>query len=276
MAITNFIPTLWSARLLANLDKSLVYGGLVNRDYEGEITGQGSSVKINQIGDITISDYVDATGLSDPESIDGVQQTLTIDQAKSFHFSVTDINKVQANVDLMNGAMQRASYGMADVVDQYIAGFYTGVDSANTIGDDTTPIVPTKDNAYEYLVDLAVKLDEANVPVTGRFVIVPSWYHGLLLKDARFTKDPNILSTGYIGDVDGLRVFKSNNVPNTTGTKYKIMAGSNIAISFAQQLVEVKPYSPEKSFSDAVKGLNVYGCKLVQPKAIAVLTANKA
>jgi len=275
MAITNFIPTIWSARLLANLDKSLVYGGLVNRDYEGEITGQGSSVKINQIGDITISDYVDATGLSNPQAIDGVQQTLTIDQAKSFHFSVTDINQVQANVDLMNGAMQRASYGMADVIDKYIAGFYTGVAVGNTIGDDTTPILPTKDNAYEYLVDLAVKLDEANIPSIGRFVVVPSWYHGLLLKDPRFTKDPAVLSTGYIGDVDGLQVFKSNNVPNIDGTKYKIMAGSTIAISFAQQLVEIEAYRPEKSFADAVKGLNVYGCKLVQPKAIAVLTANR-
>jgi hypothetical protein len=176
----------------------------------------------------------------------------------------------------MNGAMQRASYGMADVADKYIAGFYTGVDSANTIGDDTTPIVPTSANAYEYLVDLAVKLDEANVPSIGRFVVVPSWYHGLLLKDARFTKDPTLMATGYIGEVDGLRVFKSNNVPNTAGTKFKIMAGSPIAISFAQQLVETEAYRPEKSFSDAIKGLAVYGCKLVQPKAIAVLTVNKA
>lgn len=276
MALNNFIPTLWSARLLANLNKALVYGNLVNHDYEGEIKGPGATVTINQIGDITVSDFDKAKGLSGPEQVSTTDMQLIVDQAKAFNFGVNDIDKVQSAVGLMDAAMQRASYALADVQDQYIAGFYTGVDAANTIGSDTTPVVPTKDDAYDHLVDLGTKLDEANVPSAGRWVVVPAWYYGLLLKDARFTRNMATMQTGNTGIVDSFTVYKSNNVPNTTGAKYKIIAGTNAAISFAQQITEMEAYRPEKNFSDAVKGLSVYGAKLLQPKGIAVLTANKS
>lgn len=275
MSIQNFIPTIWSARLNENLKKALVFGNLVNTDYEGEISGQGSTVKINTIGAVTIGDYDKVNGVGDPEELDSTQTTLTINEAKFFNFKVEDIDKAQANVNLLDGGMKEAAYGLADVMDQYIAGLYTEVAPANTIGDDTTPIVPTKDNAYDYLVDLGVKLDEANVPEPDRFVVVPAWFHGLLQKDPRFTKDSAVMATGYIGAVDGMQVYKSNNVPNTGSAKYKIIAGHPSAISFAQQVDSVEGYRPEKSFSDAVKGLQLYGAKVVKPTALAVLTANK-
>lgn len=276
MATNNFIPTIWSARLLANLNKALVYGNLVNHDYEGEIKGPGATVTINQVGDITVSDFDKAKGLADPEQVSTTDMQLIVDQAKAFNFGVNDIDKVQSAVGLMDAAMQRASYALADVQDQYIAGFYTGVDAVNTIGSDTTPIVPTKDDAYDHLVDLGTKLDEANVPSVGRWAVVPAWYYGLLLKDARFTRNMATMQTGNTGIVDSFTVYKSNNVPNTAGAKYKIIAGTNAAISFAQQITEMEAYRPEKNFSDAIKGLSVYGAKLLQPKGIAVLTANKS
>lgn len=275
MAYTNFIQTIWSARLNENLRKNLVYGNIVNHDYEGEIAGVGSTVKINTMGAVTIGDYTSTAGVGDPEELTPSQTSLTIDKAKYFNFKVEDIDKSQTNVNLVDAAMKEASYGLADVMDQYIAGLYTGVDSKNTIGDDATPIVPTKENAYDYLVDLLVKLDEANVPKQGRFVTVPSWYAGLLKKDSRFTVKTDVLTTGSLGVVDGALILESNNVPNTTGTKYKIMAGYNGAISFAQAINSVEAYRPEKSFSDAVKGLQLYGAKLIKPTGIAVLTANK-
>ena len=275
MAITNFIPTIWSARLNESLKKALVFGNIVNTDYEGEITGQGSSVKINTIGAVTIGTYDKSTGAGDPEELNSAQTTLTVDQAKFFNFKVEDIDKAQANVNLLDGGMKEAAYGLADVMDQYIAGLYTEVKAGNTIGDDTTPIVPTANNAYDYLVDLSVILSENNVPKADRFVVVPEFFYGLLQKDPRFTKDPTVLATGYIGDVAGMRVYTSNNVPNTLGAKYKIVAGHKSAISFAQQIDSVEAYRPEKSFSDAVKGLQLYGAKVVKPEALAVMTINK-
>lgn len=276
MAITNFIATIWSARVLENLRKELVFGDIVNRDYEGEIAGQGSTVKIGSIGAVTIGNYDKNTGIGDPEQLNDSANQLVIDQAKFFAFRVDDVEAAQTKVDLIDAAMAEAAYGLADAADQYIAGLYTGVDAVNTIGDDTTPIVPTASNAYDYLVDLAVKLDEANVPRANRFVVVPPWYHGLLVKDARFTKNDTVLANGRVGQAAGFDVRVSNNVPNTAGTKYKIMAGYKGAITFADAIDEVEAYRPEKFFADAVRGLHLYGAKLVRPKGIAVLTANKS
>ncbi|MET3212132.1 UNVERIFIED_CONTAM: hypothetical protein ABIC26_005148 [Paenibacillus sp. PvR008] len=276
MSVQNFIPTIWSARLNESLKKNLVYGNVVNTDYEGEIQGQGSTVKINSIGAITIGNYDKVAGIGNPQELDATQKTLVIEQAKYFNFQVDDVDAAQANVNLLDGGIVEASYGLANVVDQYLAGFYTEVKAENTMGNDATPIIPTKDTAYDLLIDLGVLLDENNVPESERFVVVPAWYYGLLLKDARFTKDPNIIRTGYVGDIDSMTVYKSNNVPNTGGAKYKIIAGHKSAISFAGQVDSVEAFRPEKQFSDAVKGLQVFGAKCIKPEALAVLTANKS
>ncbi|MGG4186758.1 P22 coat protein - protein 5 domain protein [Paenibacillus jamilae] len=276
MSIQHFIPTIWSARLNESLKKNLVYGNVVNTDYEGEIQGQGSTVKINSIGAVTIGNYDKVAGIGNPQELDATQKTLVIDQAKYFNFQVDDVDAAQTNVNLLDGGIVEASYGLANVVDQYLAGFYTEVKAENTMGNDTTPMVPTKDTAYDLLIDLGVLLDENNVPESERFVVVPAWYYGLLLKDARFTKDSNIIRTGYVGDIDGMTVYKSNNVPNTAGAKYKIIAGHKSAISFVGQVDSVEAFRPEKQFSDAVKGLQVFGAKCIKPEALAVLTANKS
>jgi hypothetical protein len=278
MAVKNFIPQIWSARLLEHLDKAHVYGNLVNKDYEGEIRNYGDTVKINQIGDIDIKDYTKGA-IEDPDSLDGTQQTLTIDQAKYFNFSIEDVDNAQTNPKLMNDAMQRAAYGMNDVTDSFIANLMA-VNAGNKIGDDTTPIVPTKEDAYDYLVDMGTALTEANVPLVGRWAVVPAWYHAFLLKDDRFIKggtDYNkaIIEGGEIGTAAGFTVYLSNNVPNTAGAKYKILGGVNMATSFAEQLVKVEAYRPEKSFADAVKGLNVYGSKVLQKNALVCMTVNK-
>lgn len=280
MAFSNFIPEVWSARLLEHLDKVHVYAGLLNRDYEGDIRAFGDTVHINQLGNITINDY-DGTDIEDPEELDGTQQNLVINQAKYFNFQIKDIDNAQSNPKLVDSAMQRASYDMNDVIDQYLAGLLlAGCDAGNVLTTDTTVVTPTAETAYDYLVDLGTVLSENNVPMLGRWVVLPAWFHALLLKDPRFVGNGTgynqaILQGGLVGEAAGFQIHLSNNVPNTNGTKYKIMAGTNAAGSFAEQLVELEAYRMEKNFSDAVKGLHVYGAKVVQPKALAVLTVNK-
>lgn len=281
MSVTNFIPTIWSARLLRHLDKKHVYAQLLNRDYEGEIKNFGDTVKINQIGEVTIKDYTKRADIDAPEELDGTQLILTIDQAKYFNFGVDDVDNAQTNPKLMDKAMQRAGYGMNDVTDQFAANLlYINAATANIMGTDDSPIVPTADDAYDALVDLGTLLTEANVQMDGRWAVIPAWYHGMLLKDKRFTgngTDYNkaILEGGEVGIAAGFSIWLSNNVPNTTGTKYKIIAGTNEAGSYAEQILKTEAYRPEKRFSDAIKGLHVYGAKVLQPKCVAVLTANK-
>ncbi len=281
MAFTNFIPEVWSARLLEHLDKVHVYANLMNRDYEGDIRAYGDTVHINQIGSITISDY-DGTDIGEPEEVDGAQQSLVIDQARYFNFQIKDIDNAQSNPKLIDAAMQRASYDMNDVIDQYLAQLLvSGCQEGNILYDDSTAVTPTEENAYDYLVDLGVALSEANVPTLGRWVVIPPWFHGLLLKDPRFVGNGTgynqaILQGGMVGEAAGFEIHLSNNVPNTDGTLYKVLAGTNAAGAYAEQLVELEAYRLQNNFSDAVKGLHVYGAKVLQPGALALMTVNKA
>lgn len=283
MALT-FIPTVWAARLLTALEKALVYGqtNVCNRDYEGEIRDAGNTVKIASVGDVTVDDYVKDTDIGEPEVLTDSAQTLAIDQQKYFHFFVDSVDRAQQNVNVMEEAMRRSAWGLRDIADAYLASLMdTAVPTGNKIGSVTTPKVPTKDDAYEYLVDLGVLLDEANVPLDGRFCVVPAWFHGLLLKDDRFInagtlRSDRTLANGAVGEAAGFSILKSNSVPNTTATKYKILAGHSMATSYAEQIVDLQTYKPEKRFGDAVKGLHVYGAKVVRPTALACLIANKS
>lgn len=266
MAVTNFIPEIWSAQLLTHLDKVHVFASLVNRDYEGEIKAFGDTVHINQIGDITISDY---TGkLPDPEELSGTEQLLTIDQKKYFNFMLDDVDNAQTHPKLMGPAMQRASYSMNDVVDKYLAGLMVaGVDAANQI----TAASVTSETAYDYLVDLSTALSEANVPMLGRWAVVTPAFLGYLLKDDRFVGNgtdynKSVLQNGSVGAAAGFAIHVSNNGGAA------VIAGTNAAGSFAEQLVEMEALRAQNAFADVVRGLHVYGAKIVQPKCLATLT----
>lgn len=288
MSVDNFIPAIWSAQMLMSLKKEHVYGqaGVVNRDYEGEISAQGDRVKINSIGPVTIGTYTKNTNIGDPETLTDSQKELVINQAKYFNFQVDDVDKAQTKLKVMGGAMVEAAYGIRDATDNFIAGLYTGVaaatsGTANGMGDDTTPVVLTPATVYEKLVDMGVLLTEQNVPTGGRWCVLPPWAYGMLLKDDRFVKvgsvkSDAVIANGEVGEAAGFRILQSNNVPQTGGVKYKIIAGHPMAISYADQIASVEAFRPEKRFGDAVKGLHVYGAKLVRNNAIAVLTANKA
>ena len=284
MSLNNFIPQIWSARLLENLNKNHVFVGVCNRNYEGEIKGYGDQVKINSIGRVTIGSYTKNTNISAAETLTDSQRILLINQGKYFNFQIDDVDKAQQNPKIMDDAMREASYGLADVSDQYVASLYTDTVSANCIGDDTTPITfSAATDAYNTLVKLGVKLDEANVVKSSRWVVVPAWYHALLLLDNRFVQAgtstaDNVLRNGEVGKAAGFTIFVSNNVAYTGSSgseKFKVMAGYEQTISFAEQIVEVEAYRPELRFADAVKGLHVYGAKVVKPDALAVLTVSR-
>ncbi|MDI1242965.1 MAG: P22 phage major capsid protein family protein [bacterium] len=283
MSLT-FIPTVWAARLLSALDKELVYGqtNVSNRDYEGDIRVAGNTVKIASIGDVTIGDYEKDTPIGDPDILTDTDQTMLIDRQKFFHFFVDSVDRAQQNVNVLDEAMRRSAWKLRDAADTYIASLMdAAVPGGNKLGSLGTPIEPTADNAYEYLVDLGVLLDEANTPLDGRFCVVPAWFHGLLLKDNRFVnagtmRSDRALANGAVGEAAGFTIMKSNNVPNTAGAAYRIFAGHRIATTYAEQIVDLQTYQPEQLFGDAVKGLHVYGAKVVRPMALACLIADKA
>lgn len=284
MAVTGFIPKLWSARLLNALDKSHVFANVVNRDYEGEIKKMGDTVHINTIGAVTIGTYTQNTDFtSGPETLATTDQTLTIDQAKYFNFQVDDIDAAQAAGDIMDKAMTRAAYGLADASDKYIAGILAGAaDASNTVS--TSAVALTSSNVYENVVKMRTILDKANVPTAGRWLVIPPEMYALILLDDRFVKTggemaEGILRTGLVAQAAGFDIYLSNNCvsvnSNSTDT-YTIVGGVDAAATYAEQIVSTEAYRPEKRFADAVKGLHVYGAKVVDKAQIACLKATFA
>jgi hypothetical protein len=280
MAVSHFIPEVWSAQLLSSLKKSLIFAGpaIANRNYEGDIANFGDTVRITSISRPTIATYTKDVALSAPETLTDASRTLVIDQSKAFNFEVDDIDLRQSRDGgaLMDEAAAEAAYALADTADQYVAGLYTAADAGNAI---TTTQVNDAAKAIKGLTDLMVKLDNKNVPRQGRYVVVPPWYHALLLASDLFVRvdasgTSEGLREGMVGRAFGFDIYVSNNCVNVTGDDWIVQAGVPSAITFAEQINKVEAYRPEGAFSDALKGLHLYGAKVVRPEALATLTAS--
>lgn len=277
MAVTSFIPELWSARLLYNLEKAHVATKLVNRDYEGEIKNAGDTVHINTIGAVSVRTYAQGTDLT-YDALSTSDQTLVIDQQKYFAFDLDDVDRAQAAGDIMDTAMGRASYALADVSDAFLLGkLASGGSSDNYVGTSGSPIALTKDNIYQYIVALRTKLDKQNVPTNGRTLVIPPEAYALLLQDSRFTSvagvAQGVITNGLVGRVAGFDIYMSNNVVKSADATpvYSMTAQIADATTYAEQIIKTEALRPEKSFSDAVRGLHVYGAKVTRPAEIATL-----
>lgn len=283
MATNHFIPQVWSAKIIEALDKELVYAELFNTDYEGEITEAGDTVHIAQVGDVTIKDFDCGTDIAAPDDVKVEDLTLDIDQSKYFNISVCDVDEVQSKISLLDTATQRAGYGFADACDQYLGSLLAASGTVKTgLGTKDAPIAITADNAYETLVKMKTALDKANLPKQERKVVVPPEFEGFMLLDPRFVAVPaeasqDRLTEGTVYRAAGFEIRTSNNVPSEAGgsgstTVYSIVGSSPIQGTFAQQILKTEAYRPEKRFADAVKGLHVYGAKVLRPSVVAVAT----
>lgn len=270
MSVKNFIPRVWSTRLVANLNKNLVYGDLVNKEYEGEIKGYGDSIVINQMGQIAVRDYTGTLG--EPDDVTSTQVIMLIDKAKEFQFNVKDVDKAQSNINLVNEMMKGAARSVQTEVDKEIAALVSK--AAIKVGTSAAPIELTVANAYDKIVDLSVELDKKNVSQFNRFIVLPSEIVALLEKDARFTRSQEILESGVADKVTvaGFEIRKSENMPVTAG-KYSIMAGTKDAVAFAGQVDIVETNRAPTAFADTVRGLYVFGAKVIQPDALVKFVA---
>ena len=305
MAISNFNALLWSKGFLYNLNKKHVHADVMNRDYEGEIKQAGDTVKISSIGRITVKAYTRNAGLGGtaatptitaierPEILVGSSLFLTISEADYFNFAIDDVDAYQQTPKLMDKAMKEAAYAMANDVDLFCnTTLQTGVSgTADGNGNRLTARAlgtgAGDDDAYEMLVDLGVKLREADV--TGDlWAIVPPWLYGLLQKDVRFTnygtsENRKTLENGNIGRAAGFEIKESNNLSGATsgtlavaGGVYTVLAGVKDAATFAEQLNSIEAFKPQDGFNDAVKGLHLYGAKVTRPYALSSCAVTQA
>lgn len=281
MAIDNFIPEVWSSQLLTNLKNELVFGNplVANRNYTGDIAKYGDTVHINSIGAVTVSNYTKNTDHATPEVLSDGQMTLVIDQAKMFNFQIDSIDQAQQNPQLMAAAMNEAAFALANTADGFVSALIND-NTGNVLSDITVDLsdlnsnVSTASVLYAAFVDLSVKLDENNCPTSGRWAVVKPAVYGHLLKDPRFvsfgTSDNRaVISSRAVGTIAGFTILVSNTVPDGNNSGKQVLAGHNSAVTFAEQITELKAYQPELRFADAVKGLHVYGGKVIRPELLA-------
>ena len=287
----NFIPEIWSGKLIENFYDATVLAAISNTDYEGEIRQYGDTVNIRTTPEITIRDYVKGQTLV-VENPDKAKIQLIIDKGEYFSCVEDDVDKVQSDINLMDTWSKDASERMKIKIDQRVLtdilpgiastnkGLTAGEQSASfNLGTTAAPLTVTKDGAssttsvVDLLVDLGTVLDEANVPEADRFVIIPAKMAGLIkkseLKDASLTGDSmSIVRNGRLGMVDRFTIYVSHNLAVSSG-KYSIIAGHKMGFTFASQMTNMETIRSESTFGNIVRGLQVYGYKVVKGEALA-------
>lgn len=283
MAVDTFIPEVWAARLLLTLEKNLVFGqpGVVNTDYEGEISDFGDTVNIGSLTDPTVSTYTKNSTTISPATLTTSNQQLVIDQSPYFAWEIDDIDRrqVRDGGNLMSSAMNRSAFKLRDTADTFLAttmaaGAGEVFDPLYLIDDSTS-----RDSAFRLIRRMKVELDRNSVPLEGRWLAISPDFQGLLIGDSRFIDASQYgarmpILNGEIGQVAGFRVLVSNNLPVGTyagsAPAYSnyVLAGHSIATTWAQQINKTEAYRPQDAFSDAVKGLHLYGAKVVRSEAL--------
>lgn len=272
MAITNFIPTVWSENLAQQLNHQYISAVNCNRDYEGEIREKGSSVKICGLDPIAISDYEKNMDISAPTVLSDNARELVIDQAKYFNFAIDDIDRAQASPKLMDLALKNAAIELANKADAYIMKT-CALGSSNMLNQSREV---SESNMLEIFFRARTYLAERKVhdPNEIIFEVSPKVAEYLMKSKLDLGMSTDTMEKGCIGNVAGCKVFVSNNIymtENDAEVFYHCVARTKRAVAFAEQLSEVEAYRPESRFADAVKGLHLYGAKVVYPTELLIL-----
>jgi hypothetical protein len=281
--LSEFIPEIWSAKILDQKDKIHVFGNLANREYEGEITGAGQSVRIPQVGDVTVNTYTRnnfGTGLT-LENVNGATLTLTIDQEKYFNTGVDTVDINQAKPKFMDKLTNKAAYAISDAQDSFIAGLYAQAGLTTTSNSASTYVSIGSSNVKSQFLLMTKAFDKANVQSENRWCVIPPELNFELV-DAGILEQSNndqLWTGGKVPNAYGWNIYVSNNVssPSTAATQFRILFGvGNESITFAEQIVEMdmdKLTKSQKGFGLYMAGLHVYGARLI-PDRTGVLYAS--
>ena len=292
----NFIPEIWSGKLIENFYDATVLAQVSNTDYEGEIKAYGDTVNIRQTPEISIRDYKKGQTLT-VENPDKPKIQLLIDKGEYFACVEDDVDRIQSDVKLMDMWTKDASERMkikidtrvlpnlAASADTFNAGATAGKQSGGfNLGTFADPVVLSRDgvaggttSVTDLIVDLGTVLDENNVPESDRYLLIPARMANLIkkseLKDASLAGDGvSVMRNGRLGMIDRFTLYMSHNLFNDTAGAdggVHIIAGHKMGFTFASQMTEMETLRSESTFGNIVRGLQIYGYKATKPEAIA-------
>lgn len=281
-----FIPEIWSGKIIENFYDSTVLTSISNTNYEGEIKSFGDTVNIRTTPTITVRTYTKGQVL-DLEQPEAPKIQLLIDKGEYFACVEDDVDKVQADIALMDMWSRDASEQMKIKIDQRVlTDILPGVATANKgndagrisanidIGSVATPVALTKTNVLEYIVDIGTVLDEANAPESDRFLVIPAKMAGIIkksdLKDASLTGDgTSVMRNGRLGMIDRFTLYASHNLLISSGGKYNLIAGNKMGFTFASQMTNMESLRSTTTFGTIIRGLQVYGYEVIKGEALA-------
>ena len=301
-----FIPEIWSGKLIEKFYDSTVLGAIANTNYEGEIKSHGDKVTIRTRPTISINAYeADMTLVYERPSSNIVE--LNIDKGYYFNTILDDVMDTQSDIGMMNLWAQDAAEQMKIQIDTEVLAYIEteiadpnygatagrisnninlGTDAADT--DAPLDVVPdgatsSQVNVIDLIVDLGTVLDEQNMP-ENRFLVIPTWMAAMIkkseLRDASLAGDgTSMLRNGRLGMVDRFEIYVSNLLPTsatTGGDSHYIYAGHKNGLTFASQMTKTETLRAESTFGNIMRGLQVYGRKVIDPTAIAVSVARSA
>jgi hypothetical protein len=286
----NFIPEIWSGKLIENFYDATVLAAIANTDYEGEIRQHGDTVNIRTTPEITIKTYVKGQTLS-VENPDKPKLQLIIDKGEYFACIEDDVDKVQSDINLMDQWSKDASERMKIKIDQRVLtdilpdisadnkGATAGrISNDIDLGTTGSALAIDKTNVIDLIVDMGTVLDEANAPEGDRFLVIPAKMAGYIkrsdLKDASLTGDSMTpLRNGRLGMIDRFTIYVSHNL-NVSSGKFSVIGGHKMGFTFASQMTNMETIRSETTFGNIIRGLQVYGYKVVKPEALtqAVIT----
>jgi len=290
----NFIPEIWASKLIENFYDTTVLAAISNTDYEGSIKAFGDVVNIRTTPELTVRPYSKGMTLT-VERPDKAKIQLNIDQGDYFAAVEDDVDKIQSDINLMDAWSKDASERMKIAIDaKVLANIQTDVHASNkgatagritgslNLGAAASPVQLTRTNVLDYLIDAGQALTENNCPPDNRFAVIPSWVASLIkksdLKDASFSGDGvSMARNGRIGSIDGLTLYTSHNVLKTLDTVncWSILVGHKMGLTFASQMTNMESIRAESTFGSIIRGLQVYGYKVVKPEALATIYAKQ-
>jgi len=293
-----FLPSVYSKKVLNFFRKASVVEAITNTDYAGEISAFGDSVRIIKEPVISVSDYTRGSDTTQTKLTDQ-ELTLVVDSAKAFKFIVDDIETNMSHVNFKEVATSSAAYALRDSYDAaVIASMFSGVSSSSPdhqLGADASAATQTMgqhqggSNSIDLLGSdgtgtdpldvmsfMAKLLDEQSVPEEGRwFVAPPSFYNelaqsGSKLLSVDFNAGQGSIRNGLVssGKLRGFDMYKSNNVAAASTATGKILAGHISSTATAQTIISTEVLRDPTSFGDIVRGLHVYGAKVLRPEAL--------
>ena len=289
-----FLPSIYSKKVLNFFRKSSVVEAITNTDYAGEISAYGDSVKIIKEPVISVYDYTRGSDTTQTKLTDQ-ELTLVVDSAKAFKFIVDDIETKMSHVNFKEVASSSAAYALKDSFDAaVIANMFSGLSTSSpdhTLGADSATALGAgvydgagsvdlgtsgETDPLDLMARMARLLDEQNVPEEGRwFVAGPDFYEqlsqsGSKLLSVDYNAGQGSIRNGLVssGKLRGFSMYKSNNIAATTNATGKCLAGHISSTATAQTIISTEVLRDPSSFGDIVRGLHVYGSKVLRDEAL--------